>query len=677
MNTALPSESEPRTGPLSEAWAHFDRKNWPAAAAMFEAAARSSSTETTAESIEAAFGLAHAYARQGNYAAAKEPLDRALTAAWGSPETRQVLTRAWIPRSLSGHALNAAKASLAEPARAHRPELIERLRTLALIYETAGDLAGTLLVYYALRAIDPHDTAVLVKMGRLWMMAQDNAKAASFFQKALARDPHLLPAMDGLADIAWIDGDVQNVRDLMARRAELSSDPAERAAALFKAAATQPAVAFDESEIESARSRFTKMLVAGPTTSFADPWKLALGPNFYVNYQGRNDRDLQVATAAYYLAATPSLGEVAPHIRRRAAASKYRIGMVSNYFSGHTIGYLNRGLILDLDRRRFEVVLFRTPGSRFDETTQEMAASARMIDLPPDLPAARRIIAEAELDILHYPEIGMDYFSYFLAFARLAKLQTVSWGHPVTTGIPNIDMFLSVDTMEPPDAAAQYSERLIRLRGLSISVARPVLAGTAMTRSDLGLEANRPAYVCAQSLYKIHHSFDDTLRHIVNLDRDGLIYFISHSAHADERFRERLKRQLGDDIQRIRLLPRVTPQKFLHLLQAADVLLDVPHWSGGRTSLEGFAVGTPIVHQPGAYMRGRHTLAFYRRMEITGTVVDGPAAYAETAARLVHDRMFRGEIRGQIAANSDRLFNDRESVREIESAWVDAFESIQ
>ncbi len=83
-------------------------------------------------------------------------------------------------------------------------------------------------------------------------------------------------------------------------------------------------------------------------------------------------------------------------------------------------------------------------------------------------------------------------------------------------------------------------------------------------------------------------------------------------------------------------------------------------------------MGTPIVHQPGEFMRGRHTLAFLRKMDVTETVVDSAAAYAETAVRLVHDRAFADSVRTKIAERSDRLFDDTASIREIEDVWEKA-----
>ena len=129
---------------------------------------------------------------------------------------------------------------------------------------------------------------------------------------------------------------------------------------------------------------------------------------------------------------------------------------------------------------------------------------------PRALDGARRQIAAAELDIVFYPDIGMEALTYFLAFARLAPVQCVTWGHPVTTGIPALDHFVSSELLEPDGAESHYAERLVRLPRLPACVARPARPSAHGDRDHLGLGPGR-LYVCPQSLFKLHPDFDDVL----------------------------------------------------------------------------------------------------------------------------------------------------------------------
>src|SRR6185437_8243427 len=79
------------------------------------------------------------------------------------------------------------------------------------------------------------------------------------------------------------------------------------------------------------------------------------------------------------------------------------------------------------------------------------------------LPRAVEQISQQAFDILLYADIGMDLLSYYLAFARLAPVQCTTWGHPVTSGISQIDYFISSQELEPADADSHYSEKLVKL----------------------------------------------------------------------------------------------------------------------------------------------------------------------------------------------------------------------
>lgn len=51
-----------------------------------------------------------------------------------------------------------------------------------------------------------------------------------------------------------------------------------------------------------------------------------------------------------------------------------------------------------------------------------------VVPLPQDLQSCRERIQAWSLDVLVYPELGMDPVAFFLAFARLAPVQVCSQG---------------------------------------------------------------------------------------------------------------------------------------------------------------------------------------------------------------------------------------------------------
>ena len=79
---------------------------------------------------------------------------------------------------------------------------------------------------------------------------------------------------------------------------------------------------------------------------------------------------------------------------------------------------------------------------------------------------------------------------------------------------------------------------------------------------------------------------------------------------------------------------------------------------------ESLAVGTPVVTLPGEFMRGRVSLGLYRQMQIDDCVADTGDDYVALATRLARDRIFAAETREKIIQQKDRIFNNRQTIRQ-------------
>ncbi|MBA3533434.1 MAG: tetratricopeptide repeat protein, partial [Ardenticatenales bacterium] len=231
----------------------------------------------------------------------------------------------------------------------------------------------------------------------------------------------------------------------------------------IKIATLLPVIYRSVEELQQWRTRLVAQVEALLRDNITlDPLKENIQSNFLLAYQGLDDREIQEKIARLYL----PIREVAPRLVD-PSQRKIRIGFLSRYFKNHTIGHLNRGLIATLSRDDFEVTVLSL-GYHEDEGNQFIREHAdRYLELPAHLQTASQSIAELGLDILFFTDIGMEPLSYALASVRLAPVQCVTWGHPVTTGLPAVDYFLSSALMEDEVAAAHYSETLVRLNSLT------------------------------------------------------------------------------------------------------------------------------------------------------------------------------------------------------------------
>ena len=244
-------------------------------------------------------------------------------------------------------------------------------------------------------------------------------------------------------------------------------------------------------------------------------------------------------------------------------------------------------------------------GRRADETTGRFREAAdRFLAVPREVEPARRQIADLGLDILLFADVGMDALTYTLAFSRMAPIQCAAWGHPDTSGSPAIDYFLSSERLEPPQADAHYTERLVRLPNLGTYYQRPQLTAPARLRGHFGLPADRHLYLCPQTLFKFHPDFDAVFAGILQQDPRGeLVLLEGRVANWTARLKRRLAGALAENFSRVRFLPAQPNADFLQLLALANVVLDPFPFGGGNTSFEALAVGTPIVTWPGNYLR--------------------------------------------------------------------------
>jgi predicted O-linked N-acetylglucosamine transferase (SPINDLY family) len=457
------------------------------------------------------------------------------------------------------------------------------------------------------------------------------------------------------------------------RRLEELAPPADRWR--FIGALAWPAIMESREQIARRLAEVDRALddlLARPA-ALADPLREVGFTGFYMAYQGFDDTLLQKKIAEAYRRAAPRLEWQAPHVARaRVPGRKIRVGILSRHLTNHTIGKLNIGIAQKLDRERFEVIVMRPPSERDFLAGAFDQCADRSVTLPPDLAGARAKVAEAELDALFYTDIGMDPFTYFLPFARLARVQFTTLGHPVTTGIPNMDYFLSSRHSEPADAQRFYHERLVQFESLPAHFYAPRPPSAFDIRAQMGLGADERLYACTQTLFKVHPDFDDAVVEILRRDAKARVLFISAKRQSwNDTLRRRFERTGADVASRIAFVPPIPLPDYLALLRDADALLDTFHFGGGCSSYEAFAMSAPVVTLPGESMRGRLTAGLYAHMGVSRWIARSAAEFVDLALRLAQDKGQRGEWGREILEGAGRFMDNDAVVREYE-AFIEA-----
>jgi predicted O-linked N-acetylglucosamine transferase (SPINDLY family) len=512
-----------------------------------------------------------------------------------------------------------------------RPDAADALSNRGLLLSSLGRPDEALASYDRALAVRPDDAGTWVKRGNCLHAMNRWREALQSYDAALARAPG-----DGKARFAACMGQLL---------------------ALYA----------DEAEIAERRAAYAERL--GALAAAEDDPELARGVGahqpFYLAYQGGDDRELQ---AVYGKLVCRLMAQRYPAVQLAepaAAGEPVRVGIVSGYFSNHSNWKIPiKGWLARLDREKFHVSGYYTNGKRDTETEAAASLCRRFVQGPRSIEQWRAEIGADRQHVLIYPEVGMDPVCAELAAQRLAPVQCNSWGHPDTSGFPTLDYFLSSDLMEPPGAEALYTERLIRLPNLSIWYDPPALPLPPTPRAELGLRADATVYWCGQSLYKYLPQYDTVFARIARNVPDCQFAFIAHlkSPQVTETFRARLARAfaaLGLRAEDHCLFwPPRDMQHFMAAIAACDIVLDSIGWSGCNSTLESLPAGLPIVTMPGNFMRGRHTTAILKMMDVTETIAATLDDYVATAVRLAHDRAWRGAVKNRMSANRDRVYRD-------------------
>jgi predicted O-linked N-acetylglucosamine transferase (SPINDLY family) len=231
-----------------------------------------------------------------------------------------------------------------------------------------------------------------------------------------------------------------------------------------------------------------------------------------------------------------------------------------------------------------------------------------------------------------------------------------------------MDYFLSSDMMEPPGSETCYTERLVRLPHLGMWYRSDAPPSYRLTRDALGLRSDIPVYWSGQALYKYLPQFDALFPRIASAVGNCQFVFIAfaRSRAVTDAFHDRLRGAFaaaGMNADKYCVfLPPMSQDRFVAAVGLADVVLDTPGWSGGKSTLDCLAQDPAIVTLPGRFMRGRHTAAILHRVGCPSTIAGSEDEYVSIAARLGVDPAWRAQVRQAVHHGKGRAFMDSDYI---------------
>jgi protein O-GlcNAc transferase len=441
---------------------------------------------------------------------------------------------------------------------------------------------------------------------------------------------------------------------------------------------TLPIIYQSEEEIKDYRKQFTtglEILIETLDVNNPDDIEKAFTcisqhSNFFLAYQCENDRELQkkYGKFVHQVMSVKYPQWVKPLKKRHKQGEKIKIGYVSMFLKDHPGAKWVLGWLKNHPKQQFEIYCYYINQHPDFVTLEFQKYSDKFYHIYGNLEAVCQQIFNDQLDILVYPDLGMNPQATLMAALRLSPVQCTGWGHPVTSGLSTIDYYLSCELMETEESHQHYLEQLICLPKIGLCYPQPSPPETIKNRSEFGLNDNNIMFLCSQMLAKYLPQYDYIFAEIVvKIPLAKFIFIARPNQDIVHKFKQRLQKTFITYNLSIKdyfiFVPPQDYTGYISLNIISDIFLDSFDWSGGNTTLDAIACSLPVVTCAGKYMRGRHSYAFLTMLEVTETIAKNPQEYLEIAINLGLNKLWREQIKEKMQKNHHLLYNDLTSVK--------------
>lgn len=389
---------------------------------------------------------------------------------------------------------------------------------------------------------------------------------------------------------------------------------------------------------------------------------------------------------------------------KKCTTEKIRLGIASAFLSPHTsVADDFGGMLQRLDRNEFEIT-YLSFRQKYNDPTAEFVYenpedAVLLYDKANDdimngawVTRYHKEVEMLDLDILLYLDHTMSPTVHRMAMARLAKVQATTHGHPLTTGLPSVDYYISWGAAEIETAQDHYVEKLVLLNDtvphqyyekrhdeeLGISAVDEENYKSYQDRAKFSelIPEDGNWYTCMQKPHKFMPEMDELICGIQKSDPDARV--ILHLPNSEELLNTFKMRLLvaGCNKDRIHFVPALAHHQLLGLYSVSTVILDSYPAGGCTTTREALEMGRAVLTWPSRLLGGRWTYAYYQilgKEELNDYLIASSAGdYIMKATALGRDGQLRGRVELMIEQNLHKLYKQDVAVR----SWEDVLRQI-
>ena len=283
----------------------------------------------------------------------------------------------------------------------------------------------------------------------------------------------------------------------------------------------------------------------------------------------------------------------------------------------------------------------------YDLTLVNMSPPGR--NLPPETSLFKRVlnieasparidvssVIENDFQLAYFPDVGMSQESVYLANLRLAPIQCMGTGHPVSSASPCMDYFMSGAEVETPDRPEEnYDERLVLLPGLSVHPVRPRYAPSRPPPpGDFIIN-------CPWMHMKNNHRMARALRKILDRASRPVMFsiFPGCGATSNSSYMATIQDFAAILPERSFIIqPDLAYEEYMRRLELGRFTLHSYPFGGGTTAVDALILGKPLVVLRGRHEYNRYSATLLKRIGLDELAADSLDGWIDICVELVND----------------------------------------
>jgi len=586
----------------------------------------------------------------GSILSARQRLQRALVSAGQRSLPTQDI---WIAL---------ARTHLAAGEREAATHAIGQAHALARRLKAAGAGAAAHAVLRGCVALAPEDAALRVSLGAVLLDADRGADARHELERAIALQAHGAEVWDNLG-IAWrMEGDDEQALAAFERAVAIDTTLAPALANLVNA--RYALCEWDGLEA------YERALIATLDDPAGDPrWPP------WIALSMPTSPAQQLAIGRRWAGAM--LPKVAPRRTASVRSGKLRIGYLSGNFRDHPTARQMVGLFEHHDRGRFEVIGYsygRDGGGAIGERLRAAFDRWRDVRELADAEVAR-LIREDGVDVL------VDRHGYTLGArlgilaSRPAPVQVQYMSFPGTLGFDAVDEVIADPIVAPVGEERFFHERVRRLP-LCYYVnddRRGIPAATA--RAQNGLPEAGVVLACLNQSHKLRRPLFGTWLAALRQRADAVLWLLAGPERMQRNLRTEAARE-GVAPERIVFAPRVPQDAHIARLACADLALDTLPYGSHTTGCDALWMGVPMLTCRGATFAGRVGASLLVAAGLPELIAESVDEYRERLLALVTEPKRLADYRDRLLATRGQteLFDTAGFTRDFEALLVEIYD---